>query len=97
MSDLPSGTVTFLFTDIEGSTRLVQQLGEKYVDLLDEQQQLLREACETNHGRVVNTQGDSFFVAFSSALDAIHAAVKAQQVLFSHSWADGASVRVRAW
>jgi class 3 adenylate cyclase len=95
VSDLPSGTVTFLFTDIEGSTRLVQQLGERYASLLNEQQRLLREACETNHGSVVSTHGDSFFVAFSSAVDAIHAAVSAQHMLFTHSWTDGVSVRVR--
>jgi predicted ATPase/class 3 adenylate cyclase/Tfp pilus assembly protein PilF len=92
---LPSGTVTFLFTDIEGSTRLLQQLGEKYVSLLAEHQQLLREACETHNGSVVGTQGDSFFVAFSSAVDAINAVVQSQHALAQHAWPDGASVRVR--
>jgi hypothetical protein len=66
---LPAGTVTLLFTDIEGSTRLLQQLGEKYTDLLAAHQQLLREACETNGGSVASTQGDSFFVAFPRAVD----------------------------
>jgi predicted ATPase/class 3 adenylate cyclase/Tfp pilus assembly protein PilF len=92
---LPSGTVTFLFTDIEGSTRLLQQLGENYATLLAEHQQLLREACEMHHGSVVGTQGDSFFVAFSSAEEAINAVVGAQRALHTHPWPDGVSVRVR--
>jgi predicted ATPase/class 3 adenylate cyclase len=95
MSNLPSGTVTFLFTDIEGSTRLLQQLGDEYAALLEEQQQLVREACEKHSGTVVGTQGDSFFVAFSNALDAIHAAVGTQRALTTHAWPDGVNVRVR--
>jgi predicted ATPase/class 3 adenylate cyclase len=95
MSSLPSGTVTFLFTDIEGSTRLLQQLSEKYAVLLADHERLLREVCETNHGRVVDIHGDSFFVAFSRALDAIHAVVQSQRALTDHSWPDGVSVRVR--
>jgi predicted ATPase/class 3 adenylate cyclase/Tfp pilus assembly protein PilF len=95
MSNLPSGTVTFLFTDIEGSTRLLQQLGEKYAILLGEHQQLLRETCELHHGSVVGTQGDSFFVAFPRAVDAINAAVQAQRMLADHPWTDGVDVRVR--
>src|SRR3990172_6561333 len=92
---LPSGTVTFLFTDIEGSTRLLQQLGEKYAILLEEQQRLLREACETHNGSVVGTQGDSFFVAFARAMDAINAVVQSQRALAAQAWPDGVSVRVR--
>jgi len=92
---LPLGTVTFLFTDIEGSTRLLQQLGEKYAILLAEHKQLLREACEAHNGSVVGTQGDSFFVAFSSAEDALNAAVQAQRALAAHKWTDGVNVRVR--
>ena len=92
---LPSGTVTFLFTDIEGSTRLLQQLGEKYAGLLAEQQQLVREACEMHDGSVVGTQGDSFFVAFSSAIDAIQAVVESQRALTAHAWPDGVRVRLR--
>ena len=90
---LPSGTVTFLFTDIEGSTRLLQRLGEKCADLLAEQQQLVREACEMHEGSVVGTQGDSFFVAFSSAVDAIKAVMGAQRALAAHAWPEGVSVR----
>jgi predicted ATPase/class 3 adenylate cyclase len=92
---LPTGTITFLFTDIEGSTRLLQQLGEKYVGLLSEQQQLLREACETNNGSVVDTPGDSFFVAFPHAVDAINAVVHSQRAFAAHVWTNGVSVRVR--
>jgi predicted ATPase/class 3 adenylate cyclase len=95
MSDLPSGTVTFLFTDIEGSTRLLQQLGEKYAALLADHEQLLREACEFHQGRVVDIHGDSFFVVFPRALDAIHAVVQSQHALENHLWPDGVTVRVR--
>ena len=95
MSSLPSGTVTFLFTDIEGSTRLLQQLGKKFATLLAEQQQLLREACETHNGSVVGTPGDSFFVAFPRAMDAVNAVVQSQHALNAHMWANGVKVRVR--
>ncbi len=94
-TDLPSGTVTFLFTDIEGSTRLLQQLDDSYSTLLAEQQQILREACETRHGNIVGTQGDLFFVAFSSAVDAVNAVVQSQQALAAHKWTNGVNVRVR--
>jgi predicted ATPase/class 3 adenylate cyclase len=95
MTNLPSGTVTFLFTDIEGSTRLLQQLGDKYATLLADHEQLLREACETHNGSVVDTQGDSFFVAFPRAVDAIDAVVQSQRDLANHAWPNGVSVRVR--
>ena len=95
MSDLPSGTVTFLFTDIEGSTRLLQQLGNKFASLLAEEEQLLHEAFETHNGSVVRTEGDSFFVTFPSAVDAVKAVVQSQRALANHEWIEGASVRVR--
>jgi predicted ATPase/class 3 adenylate cyclase len=95
MAEIPAGTVTLLFTDIEGSTRLLQQLGEKYAGLLAEQQQLLRAACEAHQGRVMDAQGDSFFVVFPAAVDAVQAAVRSQRALAGHDWANGASVRVR--
>jgi predicted ATPase/class 3 adenylate cyclase len=95
MSSLPSGTVTILFTDIEGSTRLLQQLGDKYAGLLSEQEQLLREACETHQGSVVETHGDSFFVAFPRAVDAVNAVVQSQRALAAQAWTNGVSVRVR--
>jgi predicted ATPase/class 3 adenylate cyclase/Tfp pilus assembly protein PilF len=92
---LPSGTITFLFTDIEGSTRLLQQLGERYARLLAEQEQLLRETWSSHHGIVLGTQGDSFFVAFSNVMDAIHAVVRSQRALAAHRWEDDVAVRVR--
>jgi predicted ATPase/class 3 adenylate cyclase/DNA-binding CsgD family transcriptional regulator len=91
----PTGTVTLLFTDIEGSTRLLQQLGERYPDVLAVHQLLLRTACQRWRGYEVRTEGDSFFVAFARAGDAVAAAVAAQQALVAHPWPDGAAVRVR--
>ena len=95
MSDLPSGAITFLFTDIEGSTRLLKQLRERYAEVLAEHQRLLREAFVTNGGHEVDTQGDAFFVAFTSARQALLAAVDGQRALLSHTWPDGVQVKVR--
>src|SRR2546429_3635827 len=95
MHHLPKGTVTLLFTDMEGSTRLLQQVGERYTDLLEEYRQLLRAAFGRWNGNVVDTQGDAFFVAFARASDAVGAAVAAQRVLASHVWPEGVVVRVR--
>src|SRR5205085_8746445 len=95
MHHLPRGTVTLLFTDMEGSTRLLQQLAERYTDLLEEYRQLLRSAFQRWNGNVVDTQGDAFFVAFARATDAISGAVAAQRVLASHVWPEGVVVRVR--
>jgi predicted ATPase len=81
MPELPSGTVTFLFTDIEGSTRLLQELGDGYADALAEHRRLLREAFERHRGAEVDTQGDAFFVAFERASDALAAAHEGQKVL----------------
>ena len=85
-AEFPSGTVTLLFTDIEGSTRLLQQLGEKYTTLLAQQRQILREACEMHNGRVMDSQGDSLFVAFPRAIDAIKAVVQSQRTLAAQTW-----------
>jgi YVTN family beta-propeller protein len=93
--ELPSGTVTFLFTDIEGSTALVRQLGGAYSDVLTEHQRILREAFAAHGGHEVDTQGDSFFVAFRRAKDAVEAAVDAQRDLAAHAWPEGADVKVR--
>jgi predicted ATPase/class 3 adenylate cyclase len=79
--DLPSGTVTFLFTDIEGSTRLLREHGERYVELLTEHRRVLREAFARLGGVEVDTQGDAFFVAFSRAEDAVAAAAEGQAAL----------------
>jgi predicted ATPase/class 3 adenylate cyclase len=81
MRELPSGTVTFLFTDIEGSTRLLHDLGDVYADALAEHRRLLREAFELHDGVEVDTQGDAFFVAFSRASDALAAARDGQAAL----------------
>jgi YVTN family beta-propeller protein len=95
MHELPTGTVTFLFTDIEGSTQLVKQLGSGYAEVLAEHQRILRAAFATHGGREVDTQGDSFFVAFRRAKDAVAAAVDAQRDLAAHPWPEGAAVKVR--
>jgi predicted ATPase/class 3 adenylate cyclase len=92
---LPTGTVTLLFTDIEGSTRLLQQLGDRYGDVRAEHQRLLRAAFKDHDGREVDTQGDSFFVAFARAAGAVRAAVAGQRALAEHLWPPGAVVRVR--
>ena len=95
MDELPSGTVTFLFTDIEGSTRLERELREQYGDVLAEHRRLLRGAFVRYGGREVDTQGDSFFFVFPRARDAVVAAVTGQRALAEHSWPDGRQVRVR--
>jgi YVTN family beta-propeller protein len=95
MVDLPSGTVTFLFTDVEGSTRLLKQLGERYSAVLADHRRLLREAVEARDGREIDTQGDSFFFAFARANAALGAAVVAQRALAEHEWPEGGEVRVR--
>jgi predicted ATPase/class 3 adenylate cyclase len=83
-NDLPTGTVTFLFTDIEGSTKLLLDLGAAaYEHMLAEHHRLLREACAAHHGFVVDTAGDAFFMAFATAGDALAAAAEAQRALSS--------------
>jgi predicted ATPase/class 3 adenylate cyclase/DNA-binding CsgD family transcriptional regulator len=95
LDSLPVGTVTLLFTDIEGSTRLLQKLGERYVDVLAECRSLLRAMFQDHHGYEVDTQGDAFFVAFARASDAVLAAAAAQRALFHHPWPGDITVRVR--
>ena len=80
---------------MEGSTRLLKQLGERYAAALAEHQQILREAVEERGGREVDNQGEAFFFAFASANSALGAAVDAQRALAAHDWADGNGVRVR--
>ena len=87
--DLPTGTVTFLFTDVEGSTRLLEEYGDGYADLLAEHRQALRDAFARHAGVEVDTQGDAFFVAFSRAGDAAAAAETARHAL------EAGSIRVR--
>jgi class 3 adenylate cyclase len=95
MAELPQGTVTFLFTDIEGSTRLLKALGDRYGEVLEAHRRILREAAQARGGREVDTQGDSFFFAFARANAALGAAVVAQRALSEHEWPEGEEVRVR--
>jgi YVTN family beta-propeller protein len=95
MAESPTGAVTFLFTDIEGSTRLVKQLRDRYGAVLADHQRLLRAAFAAHGGYEVDTQGDSFFVAFASARDALLAAVEGQVALLSHAWPEGVEIKVR--
>ncbi|MDQ3617006.1 MAG: tetratricopeptide repeat protein [Actinomycetota bacterium] len=92
---LPQGVVTFLFTDIAGSTQLLRRLGEAYGEVLARHRSLLRRSFLAHGGREVDTQGDSFFVAFASPREAVAAAVQAQRALAAQSWPQGESVRVR--
>jgi YVTN family beta-propeller protein len=92
---MPTGTVTFLFTDIEGSTQLVKQLGGRYSQVHAEHQRILRSAFKAHGGHEVDTQGDSFFAAFRRAKDAVTAAVAAQRDVAAHAWPEGADVKVR--
>ena len=95
MTELPQGTVTFLFTDIEGSTELLKRLGARYGDVLEAHGKILREAASSHGGREVDNQGDSFFFAFVRANAALGAAVVAQRALAARDWPDGVEVRVR--
>ena len=95
MTQLPAGTVTFLFTDVEGSTDLLRRLRDEYGDALELHRQLVREAVARRDGAEVDTQGDSFFFAFRRAADAVQAAIDTQKALAEHEWPDGAIVRVR--
>jgi predicted ATPase/class 3 adenylate cyclase len=94
-ASLPTGTVTFLFTDIEGSTRLVQQSGDRWADLLAEHCQIMRGAIRDARGVEIGTEGDSFFAVFSNAADAVAATTQAQRALAEHRWPADAEVRVR--
>jgi DNA-binding SARP family transcriptional activator/streptogramin lyase len=92
---VPSGTVTFLFTDIEGSTQLVRKLRDGYAEVLAEHQRILRDAFRRHGGEEIDTQGDSFFVAFPRARDSVLAALAAQRAVAAQAWPEGVDVRVR--
>jgi predicted ATPase/serine/threonine protein kinase/DNA-binding CsgD family transcriptional regulator len=92
---LPTGTVTLLFTDIEKSTLLLQQLGSRYASVLTAYRDLLRTAVQQWHGHEVDMPGDSFFAVFARATDAVSAAAAAQRSLNTHAWPEGVAVRVR--
>jgi predicted ATPase/class 3 adenylate cyclase len=95
VSGLPGGAVTFLFTDIEGSTRLVKTLRERYPGVLAEHRRLVRAAIARQAGHEVGTEGDAFFVAFAGARQAVLCALEIQRALAAHEWPSGAAVRVR--
>jgi class 3 adenylate cyclase len=96
MPRLPRGTVTFLFSDIEGSTVLLRALGqEEYGRALADYQQLVRESCAALGGTEVDTQGDAFFFVFARARDAVQGAAEAQRALARHAWPDGTTLRAR--
>lgn len=94
-SEMPIGVVTFVFTDIEGSTRLVQELGSAWTAVLAEQRRLLRVVWQKWRGNERGTEGDSFFVAFSSPTDAVSACAEAQRAIADHEWPGGVTIRVR--
>jgi class 3 adenylate cyclase len=96
MSDeLPGGTVTFLFSDIEGSTQLLERLGDRYGDVDRDHRRILRQRLSESGGREIDNQGDAFFFSFPRAKDAVAAAVAAQRQLAEHAWPDGVDVRIR--
>lgn len=92
---LPTGTVTFLFTDIEGSTRLVQSLGSRWRAVLETHEGLIRRAIAGTGGVVVRTEGDAVFAAFADAGAGVNAAIAAQRALTEHPWDEDAVIRVR--
>lgn len=95
MSELPTGTVTFLFTDVEGSTRLLRELGEGYRMAQEQHDAIMSRAVDEAGGTVVRIEGDGFFVAFPNAAKALRAAAAAQRGLHEHPWPHGSPFRVR--
>ena len=96
MPNLPSGTVTFVFSDLEGSTTLLKRLGdEQYAALLGAHRRIVRETFGAHHGQEIDTQGDAFFYSFPRARDAVAAAVAVQRAHEDGAWPDGAPVRMR--
>jgi class 3 adenylate cyclase len=95
VSSLPSGTVTFLFTDIEGSTALLRELGERYAEVLGRERSILRETLTAAGGQEIDTQGDAFFFSFTRAREAVAGAVAAQRALADEDWPEGVDVKVR--
>jgi class 3 adenylate cyclase len=93
--ELPTGTLTMLFSDMEGSTRLLGRLGDYYADLLSAQRRLLRAAFSAHHGIEMGTEGDSFFVVFASAVEVVGACAASQRALAGHAWPEGVMPQVR--
>ena len=95
MPDLPTGTVTFLFTDVEGSTELVGRLGDAYSAAMADHRRILREAVSASNGQEVDARGDEFFAAFQRTRDAVTAALAGQRDLAAHEWPGDTPLRVR--
>jgi class 3 adenylate cyclase len=96
MPQLPGGTITFVFTDIEGSTRLLQELGdEEFSRVTSDHRRIVRETFGSRGGTEIDTQGDAFFFSFPRARDAVTAAVEAQRALRDHEWPGGRELLVR--
>ena len=93
-SELRTGTVTFLFSDIEGSTRLLQRLGDRYVGLLRRHNSIFRQVIREQDGTEIRTEGDSFFVVFPDALGAVEAAARIQRALADHPFPEPVRVRM---
>src|SRR5687768_16696045 len=94
-SSLPTGIVTFVFTDIEGSTRHLRHLGDRYSALLDRHLDLMQGAWDAHDGIVVDTAGDGVFVAFQRADDAVNACAEAQRRLDREAWPEDGVLRAR--
>jgi class 3 adenylate cyclase len=95
MASLPVGTVTFLFSDIEGSTRLLQRLGDRYEELLSKHRRVIRESAADASGTEIDAQGDALFFSFPRARDAVSGALAAQLRLGAERWPEGTEVKVR--
>jgi predicted ATPase/class 3 adenylate cyclase len=93
--DLPVGTVSFLFSDIEGSTRMLQELGDAFRPMLERHNEIIHESSGTHGGRIVKNEGDGFFIAFQSAVDAVASAVDIQRRLAAEDWGTPSGVKVR--
>jgi DNA-binding NarL/FixJ family response regulator/class 3 adenylate cyclase len=95
VAKLPHGTVTLVFTDVEGSTQLVQRLGDRYAQVLDDHRRLFHDVVEGGGGIVIDQRGDEFFVVFEDPRQAAQAVVAAQKAFAEHDWPDGTDLRVR--
>src|SRR5581483_7771510 len=91
----PTGTVTLLCTDIEGSTGIVGRLGAEYAGVLEQHRQLIRDAVVAAGGAEIDCRGDEMLLVFTDAADAVRGAVSAQRALAAHTWPDGNEIRVR--
>ena len=92
---LPIGTLTFVFSDIEGSTRLLQSLGRSYDALLETHDRIIRSAAEAEGGRAFGSEGDAQHLVFTEVGAAVRAALAAQRALEAQAWPEGVTVRVR--